>query len=468
VNQVIAEQLLIVAPLAWLGAAIAGRLKIQPFIGAVAMGIVLGPAVLGHWAPRLDRIMFQGKGSTVEQFDQAMDQRRQTRQALVDSGVSDAAVAEFDQQTLATIHRLERQAYRQQQQRIEARHSAVIGLGFIWLLLAGATVARSTPRKGWLDAVGVGAAVMVVGGAAVALAVVIFAGRLGAGGDGGPMSWRAVTGLLAIGMVAGSSVPIDGPMRLMMPGRAGLSLADTRRIARQLQVLLIIVPWLVLLSAIWWLDGRWKPVNAGLMLLAVCLVLNGRLARAWLGPIASGAVGALAVLGWIWVSFQSDLPLLLMGTGVGMGLMPLIGRSREGASAIRRPASLARSLISPVVCCLLAMRIEPVGDFHWLVFLIVLLLCGDIRWLGVVAGYRLINRSWRAGMAGATALVDAGPMLLLLSLTARQMNLIDSTIHVAVVLAVPILALMQPVLIRLLAEWGRWDEGLGLGLGPRA
>lgn len=451
-NQVMAEQLLIIAPLAWVGAAIAGRLGLRPFVGAIVMGILLGPAVLGQFAPQLHRLAFQANTATLEQFHQAMDQRRQTRQALLASGVSAAAVTEFDQQTLATIHRFERRAFEQQQQRSQARQQILIGLGFIWLLVVGAVTGRSMRGGHGLDAIGVGAAVMVISLAAILLALAGLGAWLESGSAEGAVFWRAVVGLVAIGTVTGGCVPFGSRLLRIMPAGDPAALADTRRIGQSLRAGLSIVPWVLLLGVIWVLDGRPKPVIAALSLTILSIGLGGPLARNRLGPIVCSAIGGLGALAWVWVSFQADLPLWFVGTGLGVGLWPIVGRRHGGQSRRQTAATILGHLISPIVCLLLAMKIDPVGDFNWLVFLGVLLLCGDVKWLGIVIGYRLINRSWRAGMAGGTALINAGPMLLLLSFTARQMNLVEAPVHVAVVLAAPILALMQPAFTAMLAD----------------
>jgi hypothetical protein len=92
-------------------------------------GFALGPGILGSLAPDLYDRLFVGSGPGLQQVQQVETERLQLRQKLIDTGVTDTAVQEFDRQTAAQLRdtigpvMLARQQHRQQ---LDARLHALL------------------------------------------------------------------------------------------------------------------------------------------------------------------------------------------------------------------------------------------------------------------------------------------------------------------------------------------------------
>jgi hypothetical protein len=332
-------------------------------LGGILAGIVLGPGILGKFAPDWYEQTFVG-GVTQQR---ALDELRAQRQGLLAAGVSTEAVREFDRDHRAERRFLEnarRKAMAAFREPLDVAAVTMMGVAFF----AAAWVSPRRRRLDWVDhgqlAAVAGAAAMAVLVAAVPTTLVAHhllrlplpqAAALGAAVAAGsafarlPMRWSADIGRhgsrgvgwfggmalgLSIGLLTGV-LPSDrvlwlaGPLGALAVGPVFGLASPANRHARSLArglILVLVIPTLAAIAASRvdpaLLARGWRP---GVFLaLAALVASDGHFIGAWLGlqTLAFGTLRTQAHRFWLeahaagFSLTQVCFAVLLLATGM--------------------------------------------------------------------------------------------------------------------------------------------------------
>lgn len=134
------------------------RRDLMALVLAIVIGLSLGPMVLGRFAPRLYDYLFVGSGNALvdevdeavaEEIDEAIDA---DREKLVESGVSDQAVEEFDDHQKVLSDEAKEDSLATEQERKNARRHW-FALRMHGMLLAVVVVMMLEVLTGWFKGV---------------------------------------------------------------------------------------------------------------------------------------------------------------------------------------------------------------------------------------------------------------------------------------------------------------------------
>lgn len=500
----IVMQVLLIVPAAVVAGALAERLRLPAVLGAVVVGLLVGPGVLGQASPGMYERLFVGGAATGERIEQLRAEREAERRLLIDIDVTDTEVERHAAETERLLDPLrQRQAAERAAVRtaFELWSGAVIGLA---LLAAGMATPIGRLRSWLIDATG-----PAIGGlAVVALVGAGAAWLLGMAAADGGRTWLIA---LLLGAAAASwpvpawvragldPTPVGGagPAKGAIgnrPGPAGLE--DERPLQAATPLLMTLVVWVLLGGGLVGLgDGAGGAAAVGWTVAAT----------AGLAIAAVGAVGPLAAVAARRLRMrtrEADALRVLVGLAVAAaawgatGTHPAaaaviagltiacIGRGKEqdeaaadrstagcanepgaspwGAAAGRLWAWAGLAATAAIASRIDFAELDATGwsVAGWLGLLVaVLLTAGDGKAMGVLLGVRLgANRGWRAALRIGSATAAGGPMTAIVAYLLWRAGAADMALLAALVAAAPIMAIFARMALGLAREVGRLEE----------
>ncbi len=135
--------------------AIGRRMGIGAFAGAMIAGLLLGPSVLGRLAPDLYRLAFNGGPRALQierEFEEYKSRQTEERRKLAETGVSEAAIVEFDQSTNKYRDHLKFNLEFREGQYSQARFDLFFIAAIAWMIFAGYGVRLGRLRLYLIDA----------------------------------------------------------------------------------------------------------------------------------------------------------------------------------------------------------------------------------------------------------------------------------------------------------------------------
>lgn len=394
-----------------IGGAIAHRLGTPRLVGALLIGLLLGPTVMGRVAPGAYRYLIAGGYEQYDQLRRFDRERAEGRRVLRETGVSEAAVDEYDAET-----RRQRQTLQAELERGEASHEAA------FFALTMLTVLPLLLAEGWHF--GAARPRGLARALPVALACVLTAAALAA-----LFGWLLLRTEWVDPEGIGRGVWLGGIVlgcAAISPVTAGHLLAGRK-------------------------DEQDRPLEEATR--GVALV--GAIA-VWAAVAIAAARLAPAPMDAFDHPITPFLPLLALALGVAGFLLgaavPPIGRTAFWFIPLEA-----------LLAAMLGARVDLIVDFDWLLTLLVLIALSDGKSLGAVVGGGLFHRrSFWDGMRLGAAVGTGGPLTLALLLLLRAVGWIDAALMTALVLAVALTAIIGPWAIgwidRLQVESGLQDH----------
>jgi MFS family permease len=408
-----ALQLLVLGALGALGGWIAGRVGMVRILGGVVAGMLLGPAVLGQSPPDWHESLFGGGTPAQRELREYRAERESARRRLEATDASETALREFDQETERRLAELRSDA--QEAGRPYRRASLAVAAAAVGIALLGAGALASV--RGLLPAIGTagpaGLLSLLTPAALAAFAGWAMLRTRWLTPDGADhTAWLG-------GMALGCGVAAVPPGRRLLawvgPIREGEEAEALRRSVRA---------------------AAWASGGAALLVVAVLLVVRA-------DPSEPAAFGGMPhrYLG------LGALAALAMGAICGHLL-----RREDGPASARPPWWFlpAEGLLFAAV----GARVPLLTEFDWLLVLVVLLLFGDGKSMGMMLGAKLFaHRDWLEGMRMGTVMAAGGVVPLAVALLLRVGGVIDGALFVALVLAAVLTAVLSRTMTRMIDQW---------------
>lgn len=417
-----AVQLAVLAALGTLGGWLAGRLGTARIAGAVLAGLLVGPAVLGRAAPDWHGALFGGSAPAQVELREYQTERAAARERLVDTGVTDVAVEAFDAETerrLAALRAEAREAGEPARRAGLIAAMVAVGIALFgcgWLAIGGGLDPpwRENPPNepiGLMSLLTPAALAAFAGWALIRTHWVMLAGQ-------DTTLWLAG---MALGCGA-AAVPPGAKLLAWVGGdRAGDEAAALRRSVRKIA----------------WSNGR-----TALFALAALLLFGwatpeqpaafGGAMHDWLGVIALGALALGAIVAW------------------------LVMKARRSGERTEVPPREPWRVVpmEGLLFALAGSRVALFSEFDWLLVLVVLVLCGDCKSLGVMVGAKLFaHRGWLEGMRMGTVIAAGGAVPVAVALLLREGGVIDGTLFTALVIASTLTAVLSRSMMRMIDQW---------------
>ena len=481
--EVLLTQVLLLFAAALFCSWVAGRLKLaQPrLVGGLLVGVLLGPTVFGRVAPEYYEHIFLGTADQRQALEAYVHERQQTRKSLADTGVTSAAVEEFDRRTAAERSKLERALVDAERQHTANLRRLVMWLALpLFLLGAAAEVRDRRVVQFWRDAVPVGVSVVVIAGALAAGAAWLM---LGQGWidtpPASPIAWS--TGLVLGCCIA--ALPLSRRLLSRLRRKAESPEADeTPEIVRGAAAVNVMLVWLAILIIVPALvaDGDSQvvsiPLRSVIVNLATIVILaaiafaavrglidpmvgylqrRAQLDRAWSGSVMLLlAIALTAAMGWA-LSWQTAA----CGGALLAGFLVAASPHLRGVAGGLEP--LTRGVAAPIIVAFAALQVDLVSHFDWVLVLLVLILCGDGKALGAMVGLGVVaGRSGVASLRTGAALSAGGVMPVAVALLLHQAGLIDAPVLAALLIAA--FATAQVVVPALTVINNIWPSGESL------
>ena len=442
------SQLAAASVVALVVAAATERLVHSPLLGGLIAGLLLSSAVAGRWLPDLHERLFRGGVAEQAAVDAKYLEQAELREALASTGVTEAALVEFDAKADAELQTLRDAMTAARQRHAVARDVGVALVVIAWLVLAGAStpVGRLLPHLRDALPIAIGCMVSVAVLAAVGATLL---GRMQAGTQAS--GWFA--GLMLVCMAG--AAPMAGGIRRQIHRPGDMAVDDPAGLTEATAFLLVLIVLVITALVLPHASGEGAEpaatnavVHLGDALAAIALIVLALFAlrtllaqpqaRPWVAPvmIAFAAAGA-----WL-----AGLPGLVVAFCAGLSL----ASSASGRLTDTVRGHVLETVLTPVAAALLAMSVSFEG-WSWWLLLVVLVAAGDGKALGMwMLGRLFAGRSWGRSMRMGAALSIAGLLPVVLAWVMRGRGMIDEPLFAAAMMAALVLELLARPLLAVL------------------
>jgi Kef-type K+ transport system membrane component KefB len=408
------------------------RLGWPRVVGGLLAGILLGPSVLGQLDQGLYRKIFLGGEIQYGILERYMENRENKRQTLVETGVTEAALEEFDETTRTTSDRMAEgvPSTDTDQQRATV---LIFGPAMSVVLMTGALAIPLRSSRLALGAGTCAAAMACLGGWIV----------MDRAAPTEPALWLAG---LAIGCAA-----MTAPLALTLMDRfVGSSLLiDDEQLRPQREVWMASLPGLILSlmaataitgtvstghlgditfdPTLWFWMNLIVAAGCPIAALAVCSPATHWSVRVLTGTVISMVILFMVYTGGTWTTGAVG------AMSVGILLAGAIGTRDEMGQP--HPWDALLWIFEPVVLAIAGMSVR-IESVDWAVLLVAVVAFGDGKALGALIPMRLMrNYSWTASLLGSATLASGGAGTAIVALLLLQAQVITEGVYAALILA---------------------------------